>query len=130
MDRKRREGNVQAHPKELREKERAEAKPRIVEEGAEAEGTCWATKRAFVCGTDAGGASTAGVTRVNGAFVARKAGSVGVSFGQGVNLAFRAWRKFSDADYELRPAAACAAVTCPNFRSVGRCRKTSPREFQ
>ncbi|KAL3202228.1 hypothetical protein MRX96_042604 [Rhipicephalus microplus] len=60
MDRKQQVGKIQAHPKEFHEKEHAEVKLPIAEEGGGRGMHCCATTRVFVGGTEASGAWRAG----------------------------------------------------------------------
>ncbi|KAL3172952.1 hypothetical protein MRX96_012696 [Rhipicephalus microplus] len=101
-------------PEEFREKEHAQVKPQIAEEGAEAEGIV-ERQRERLCVAQRLAEPRELVDAKELCLCCPKVGSVEVSFEQGT--------EFSDPEYEPRPCGVCCRYS-PGFRSVGRCRKT------
>ncbi|KAL3222014.1 hypothetical protein MRX96_029006 [Rhipicephalus microplus] len=101
-------------PEEFREKEQAEVKPRIAEESAEAEGIVERPREClFMTQMPAEPRDLVDAKELR--LCCPKFGSVDVFFEQGI--------EFSDAEYELRPAVACAAGTFPGSDRSGDAKK-------
>ncbi|KAL3201134.1 hypothetical protein MRX96_043091 [Rhipicephalus microplus] len=97
-------GKETCTPEKFREKEHAEVKPQIAEEGVEAEGIVERQRvRLCVAQRPAEPQEQGDTSELRLCYP--KAVSVGASFEHCV--------EFSDAEYELRPAATCAAGTSP-----------------
>ncbi|KAH7934552.1 hypothetical protein HPB51_029082 [Rhipicephalus microplus] len=101
MDRKRRAEDTSAS-EEFREKEHVEIKPRIVEEGVEAEGIA-ARQRECLCVAQRPAEPRELGDAKELALVAQKLGQ----------LTYRSSKAWNLAEYEPWPAAACTAGTCP-----------------
>ncbi|KAL3173904.1 hypothetical protein MRX96_001124 [Rhipicephalus microplus] len=89
-------------PEEFRKKEHAEVKPHIAKKGSEAEGIV-ERERECLC-VEQRPAELGDAKELS--LCCPKIGSADVSFEQ--------CQELSDAEYEQRPAAACAAGTCPD----------------